>query len=160
MRPAEVCSDLHTVHAEGLWRCSSCPRRDQHYQANHLDPDLKHPDRRNDRGRGWRGHRLDWQGAAQRRVLVSAFAPALGALFADPNMGRDAVYVAGVGAPVLLRVVAWRAEAVTDFGDARLWSETTGNDLRTAGVSAPRPGHRIEIAGEPFLIQSESARDG
>jgi hypothetical protein len=74
-------------------------------------------------------------------------------------MGRDAVYIADGGAPVLVRVVARRADAITDFGDARLWSESTRIDLRVAEVPAPRPGDRIEIDGEAFLIQGEPARD-
>ena len=98
--------------------------------------------------------------------MISAFASALDALFADPNIGRDAIYVADVGAPLLVRVVARRADAVSDFGDARLWSETTRIDLRVAEVPNPRPGDRIEIpgsgpgqAGEAFLIQGEPVRD-
>ena len=90
---------------------------------------------------------------------MSAFAAAVGALFGDPNIGRDAVYIADGGAPVLVRVVARRADAVTDFGDARLWSETTRIDLRVAEVPAPRPGDRIEIEGEAFLIHGEPVRD-
>jgi len=90
---------------------------------------------------------------------MSAFAAALGALFADPNIGRDAVYVADGDAPVLVRVVARRADAITDFGDARLWSETTRIDLRVAEVPNPRPGDRIEIDGDAFLMQGEPARD-
>ena len=84
---------------------------------------------------------------------------AIGALFADPNIGRDAVYIADGGTPVLVRAVARRADAVTDFGDARLWSETTRIDLRVAEVANPRPGDRIEIDGDAFLIQGEPARD-
>ncbi len=90
---------------------------------------------------------------------MSAFATAVGALFADPNIGRDAVYIADGGAPVLVRVVARRADAVTDFGDARLWSETTRIDLRVAEVVNPRPGDRIEIDGDAFLIHGEPVRD-
>jgi hypothetical protein len=90
---------------------------------------------------------------------MSAFAAAVGALFADPNMGRDAVYIADGGAPVLVRVVARRADAITDFGDARLWSETTRVDLRVAEVQNPLPGDRIEIDAEAFLIQGEPVRD-
>lgn len=90
---------------------------------------------------------------------MSAFAATVGALFADPNIGRDAVYIADGGTPVLVRVVARRADAVTDFGDARLWSETTRVDLRVAEVVNPRPGDRIEIDGEAFLIQGEPVRD-
>ena len=90
---------------------------------------------------------------------MSAFVAVVGALFADPNIGRDAVYIADGGAPVLVRVVARRADVVSDFGDARLWSETTRVDLRVAEVANPRPGDRIEIDGEAFLIQGEPIRD-
>jgi len=90
---------------------------------------------------------------------MSAFADAVGVLFADPNIGRDAVYIADGGAPVLVRVVARRADAISDFGDARLWSETTRIDLRVAEVTNPRPGDRIEIDGETFLIEGEPVRD-
>src|SRR5690606_41987243 len=92
-------------------------------------------------------------GAAERERLMSAFAAALSALFAKPNIGRDAVYIADGGAPVVVRIVARRADAVTDFGDARLWSETTRIDLRVAEVADPRPGDRIEIDGDAFLTQ-------
>lgn len=90
---------------------------------------------------------------------MTAFAAALSALFADPNIGREAVYIAGGGAPVLVRVVARRADAISEFGGARLWSETTRIDLRVAEVPNPRPGDRIEIDGEAFLIQGEPVRD-
>ena len=90
---------------------------------------------------------------------MSAFAAAVDALFADPHIGRDAVYVADGGAPILVRVVVRRADAISDFGDARLWSETTRIDLRVVEVPVPRPGDRIEIDGEAFLIQGEPVRD-
>ena len=90
---------------------------------------------------------------------MSAFAAAVGALFADPNMGRDAIYIADGGTPVLVRIIAQRADAVSDFGDARLWSETTRIDLRVVEVANPRPGDRVEIDGDAFLIQGEPIRD-
>jgi hypothetical protein len=90
---------------------------------------------------------------------MSAFAAAVGALFADGNIGRDAVYIADGGAPVLVRLIARRADDVTEFGDARLWSETTRVDLLVAEVPNPRPGDRIEIDGEAFLIHGEPVRD-
>lgn len=90
---------------------------------------------------------------------MSAFVAALEELFADPNLARDVIHVADGGAPRLIRAVMRRADAITDFGDARLWSETTRIDLRVAEVPAPRPGDRIEIDGEAFLIQGEPVRD-
>jgi hypothetical protein len=90
---------------------------------------------------------------------MSAFAAAIDGLFADGNLARDAVYIAEGGAPRLVRVVTRRADDITNFGEARLWSETTRIDLRVAEVPAPRPGERIEIDGEAFLIQGEPVRD-
>jgi hypothetical protein len=90
---------------------------------------------------------------------MTAFAAALDALFADAHLARDAVYTAEGGAPVLVRAVTRRADEITGFGEARIWSETTRLDLRVAEVPAPRPGDRIEIDGAAFLIQGEPVRD-
>jgi len=90
---------------------------------------------------------------------MNALSAAIEILFADPNIGTEAIYTSDGGAPVLVRVVARRADAVTDFGDARLWSETTRIDLRVADVPNPRPGERIEISSEAFVIQGEPVRD-
>ena len=91
--------------------------------------------------------------------MTSVFASAMDALFADTNIGAEAIYTSDGGAPVLVRAVARRADAVTEFGDARLWSETTRIDLRVAEVPNPRPGDRIEIDTEGFLIHGEPVRD-
>jgi hypothetical protein len=90
---------------------------------------------------------------------MTAVAMALDALFADDNIAREAVYTPEGGAPVLVQAVVRRADDITGYGDARLWSETTRVDLRVAEVPQPRPGDRIEIDGEPFLIQGEPVRD-
>ncbi|WP_091298648.1 head-tail joining protein [Gemmobacter aquatilis] len=65
--------------------------------------------------------------------------------FADLNMGRDAVYIADGGAPVLVRVVARRADAVTDFGDARLWSETTRVYIASEEGAQHQHHHRSQV---------------
>ena len=80
-------------------------------------------------------------------------------LFTDPNIGRDGIYIADGGTPMLVRIVSRQADAITDFGDARIWSETTRIDLRVAEVPAPRPGDRLQIDGDTFLIQGEPVRD-
>jgi hypothetical protein len=90
---------------------------------------------------------------------VTAFAAVIDLLFADRNLACDAIYVAEGGAPAPVRVVTRGGDAVTDFGNARLWSETTRLDLRVAEVPNPRPGDRIEIDGEAFLIHGEPVRD-
>ena len=90
---------------------------------------------------------------------MTAFAAIVETLFSDPNIGREAIYASDGGAPVLVRVVSRQADAITDFGDARLWSETTRVDLRVAEVPTPRPGDRLEMDGDAFLIQGEPVRD-
>ena len=90
---------------------------------------------------------------------MSVFIAAIDNVFCDPNIARDAVYVADGGTPVLVRVVMRRADDITAFGDTRLWSETTRVDLRVAEVPNPRPGDRVEIDGDAFLIQGEPVRD-
>ena len=90
---------------------------------------------------------------------MSVFAAAIDNLFADPNIALDAIFVPDGGALKLIRVVTRRADEVTGFGDARLWSETTRIDLRVAEVGNPRPGDRIELEGEAFIIQGEPMRD-
>lgn len=90
---------------------------------------------------------------------MNAFAAAIEMLFADPNIGVEAIYTSDSGATVVVRAVVRRADAVSEFGDARLWSETTRIDLRVAEVPNPRPGDRLEIDGDAFLIQGEPVRD-
>ena len=77
------------------------------------------------------------------------------------TLDRDAIHTVTTegGAPSLVRAILRRPDDVTGFGEARLWSETTRLDLRLAEVANPRPGDRIEIDGEAFLIQGEPVRD-
>jgi hypothetical protein len=89
---------------------------------------------------------------------VSAFDGLVDRLFADPNLAVAATYEPAVGEPVAVRVIARRADAVTEFGGGRLWSETTRLDLRVAEVE-PRPGDRIVVDGEAFVVQGEPVRD-
>jgi hypothetical protein len=90
---------------------------------------------------------------------MTALAAAVDALFADPNVARDATWEPADGEPVPVRVIARRADAVTEFGDARLWSETMRFDVRVADLASPRPGDRLLLDGEAFVVQGEPTRD-
>jgi len=90
---------------------------------------------------------------------MTAFAGLVDRLFADPNLGREATYQPADGDPFPVRIIARRADAVTDFGNARLWSETTRLDVRVSEVANPRPGDRFVIDGETFVVQGEPVRD-
>ncbi len=91
--------------------------------------------------------------------MTAAFAAAVDALFADPNLAREATYEPADGEPFPVRVIARRADAVTDFGETRLWSETTRFDVRIAEGATPRPGDRLVIDGAAYILQGEPARD-
>jgi hypothetical protein len=91
--------------------------------------------------------------------VTTAFAAAVGALFADPNLGRDAIYEPADGDAFPVRVIARRADAITEFGDARFWSESTRFDVRVSEVATPRPGDRIVVDAATYIVQGEPVRD-
>ncbi len=62
-----------------------------------------------------------------------AVAAAIEALFADPNLARDATYQPADGAPFPIRVITRQADAVTEFGGARLWSPRPRRRSGTTG---------------------------
>ena len=90
---------------------------------------------------------------------MTAFAAAVDALFADPNLAREAMYEPTDGDSFPVRVIARRADAITEFGEARLWSETTRFDVRVSEVAAPLPGDRIVIDASTYIVQGEPVRD-
>ncbi len=90
---------------------------------------------------------------------MAAFAGLVDRLFADPNLGRDATWEPADGEPVPVRVVARRAEPSPSSAAARLWSETTRFDVRVAEVANPRPGDRLVLGAEGFVVQGEPVRD-
>ena len=90
---------------------------------------------------------------------MSAFSFAFDRLLGDPNIARDAAYAPADGDAFPVRVVARRADAATEFCGARLWSERTQFDVRVAEVANPRPGDRVVVDGETFVVQGEPARD-
>ncbi|WP_075223197.1 head-tail joining protein [Acuticoccus yangtzensis] len=90
---------------------------------------------------------------------MNALCAAFDALFADPNVGRDAVYTSAGTEPVPVRIVPRRADTISEFGEARVWSETIRLDVRVSEIAEPRPGDGFEIDGEAFVIQGEPTRD-
>lgn len=90
---------------------------------------------------------------------MTAFVAAIDSLFADPNIAQDAVYVATAGTAIPVRVIARRPDAVSDFAGGRIASATAVFDLRFSDVATPRPGDRIELDGDAFLVQGEPRRD-
>ncbi|MGR3497109.1 head-tail joining protein [Citreimonas sp.] len=90
---------------------------------------------------------------------MTVFETGLSALFADPNMGLDAVYTPQGGQPVSLRAIRSSADELTGFGDTRLHSNTAMFEVQVAAVAVPRAGDTISVGSETFVVQGEPERD-
>jgi hypothetical protein len=90
---------------------------------------------------------------------MSAFAAALGVLFADPNISVEIWHRDSEGQFTRARGILRRPDEITEFGAARLLSDTTRIDVRVADISDPRPQEQILIGEETFLIRGEPRRD-
>jgi hypothetical protein len=90
---------------------------------------------------------------------MSAFAEALGLLFADPNISVEFWHRDGGGQFTRARGILRRPDEITEFGSARLLSDTTRIDVRVVDIPEPRPQEPILIGEETFLIQGEPRRD-
>ena len=63
------------------------------------------------------------------------------------------------GAFTRARGILRRPDEITEFGAARLLSDTTRIDVRLADIPNPRPQEQILIGDETFLIEGEPLRD-
>jgi hypothetical protein len=90
---------------------------------------------------------------------MSAFAAALGVLFADPNISVEIWHRDSEGQFTRARGILRRPDEITEFGAARLLSDTTRIDVRVADISDPRPQEQILIGEETFLIRGDPRRD-
>ena len=90
---------------------------------------------------------------------MSAFAEALEVLFFDANLSVEIWHRDSEGQFTRARGILRRPDEITEFGSARLMSDTTRIDVRVADIPAPRPQEQILIGEETFLIQGEPRRD-
>lgn len=91
---------------------------------------------------------------------MTVFTAAIDALFADPNLGLDAVYRAGGADPgVPVRVIVRQPDRVGTFGEARIVAATLIIDVRVGELADPAEGDTLDIGGAVFVIQGEPFRD-
>ena len=90
---------------------------------------------------------------------MTAFADALGVLFVDPNIAVEIWHRDSEGQFTRARGILRRPDEITEFGSARLLSDTTRIDVRVVDIPDPRPQEQILIGDETFLIQGEPRRD-
>lgn len=91
---------------------------------------------------------------------MSAFANATAALFRDPNLAQDALWRSGGGgAPVGVRVMLRRPDAVNGFGEGRFVTDSVMIDFECATLGALAPGDTFEIGGVIYEVRGEPLRD-
>ena len=90
---------------------------------------------------------------------MTAFADALGVLFGDPNISVEIWHRDSQGQFTRARAILRRPDETTEFGAARLLSDTTRIDVRVVDIPDPRPQEQILVGEETFLIQGEPRRD-
>lgn len=91
---------------------------------------------------------------------MTVFAAVLVQLFADPNIGVDAVWRPGGGGPgIPLRVVRRSPDDELQFGGSTMIAETNRVDAIIADCPDLRSGDVFEIEGEDFAVQGQPVRD-
>ena len=91
---------------------------------------------------------------------MNAFSAAMDRIFGHPDMGISAVWIAGCTSEERpIRLIRRAPDRITEFGSARILSETLTADIRVSDLTDPRPGDLIVIGTESFAIQGEPIRD-
>jgi hypothetical protein len=84
---------------------------------------------------------------------MQAFTDAIDTLFADPNLGVDAIYRTGGADPgTTLRAIVRQPDRVGTFGETRIATQTTIVDIRTSEIAAPAEGDTIEMNGTVYVM--------
>ena len=92
--------------------------------------------------------------------MIDAFASAIDALFADPNLGEDALWKAGgVGAGVAVRIIRKSPDRMAEFGESRAVVPTIGIDIRRSEAATINEGDLIVIGAETYRIIGEPMGD-
>jgi hypothetical protein len=92
--------------------------------------------------------------------VIDAFASAIDALFADPNLGEDALWKAGgVGAGVTVRIIRKSPDRMAEFGESRALLPTVSIDIRHSQSATITEGDLILIGTETFKIIGEPMGD-
>jgi hypothetical protein len=91
---------------------------------------------------------------------MNAFATAMDRIFSHADMAVAAVWISGATSEERpIRVIRRAPDRITDFGAARILSETTMVDVRVIELVDPQPGDLIILGTDSYVIQGEPARD-
>ena len=91
---------------------------------------------------------------------MSVFAAAMDRIFTLASMAAPALWIsANTSEERPIRVIARAPDRITDFGAARLVSDSVVVDVRVTDLPTPRQGDLIVIGSESHVIQGEPLRD-
>lgn len=91
---------------------------------------------------------------------MAAFDLAAAALFADRNLGMDAIWrQGGTGPGVAVRVIRRSPDEVLRFGDGRFVTATEVLLVRVADVPDLARGDTFTLGAEVLAVQAEPVRD-
>jgi hypothetical protein len=91
---------------------------------------------------------------------VDAFPGAVDTLFADRNVGEDALWrVGGLGGGVEVRVIRKSPDKIVGFGDSRAVMPSILIDVRVSEIAMPAIGDTVEIGTATFEIIAEPVSD-
>ncbi len=91
---------------------------------------------------------------------MNAFATAMDRIFSNADLAVAAVWISGTTSQErTIRVIRRAPDRITDFGAARILSDTTTLDVRVSELADPKPGDLIILGTESFVIQGEPVRD-
>ena len=90
---------------------------------------------------------------------MTAFAGLVDQLFADPNLGRDAIYEPADGEPSPSASSPGGPTPSPSSAARGSGRRRRGSTCASREVANPRPGDRIVLDGEAFVVQGEPVRD-
>ncbi len=91
---------------------------------------------------------------------MNVFATAMDRIFSHADMAVAAVWISGSTSEERpIRVIRRAPDRITDFGAARILSDTTTVDVRVIDLPEPQPGDLIILGTESFVVQGEPVRD-
>lgn len=91
---------------------------------------------------------------------MAVFAAAMDRIYANPSMAVAELWISGTTSEESsIRVIRRAPDRITEFGAARLMSDTMVLDVRVSDLPDPRPGDLIVIGTDSFTIQGEPVRD-
>ena len=75
------------------------------------------------------------------------------------TFGVAATFTPNGGDPIAVTIIAKRPDEVVGFGDTRIHAETATFEVRASEVANPRPGDRLQVDGQEYVIQGEPRAD-